>query len=136
MRFFGIIQNNLNYAKRNNCQYNNYQNNDNYINKIDFGILNNNIKNINSSQNNIMPNNTEMNQINNLNNIIIPNNILSRNLGYKDFLNYVSTLKTPLIKFLCTKKGISEMENYLNNHRKNNIEIMIYFNISNFCRDF
>ena len=32
----------------------------------------------------------------------------------------------PLIKFLCTKKGISEMENYLSNHKNGSIEIFIY----------
>jgi hypothetical protein len=57
---------------------------------------------------------------------MIPNSILARNSDYQEFLNYVNNLNIPLIKFLCTKKGISEMENYLESHKRNNIEILIY----------
>ena len=32
----------------------------------------------------------------------------------------------PLIKLLCTKKGITEMKNYLSNHKNSNIEILLY----------
>ena len=106
--------NNLNYINQNK----NYQNIDK-INNIDQTET----KYINSNSTNY---NNNINSNNKISNIMIPNSILSRNSDYKEFLNYVNDLNVPLMKFLCTKKGISEMENYLNSHKRNNIEILIF----------
>ena len=110
----------FNFIRNNNYQYESFTNNINILNKNDLNPENNNIDNNKDINNNIEPNSFG------INNIIIPNTILSRNSDYEEFLNYVNNLNMPLIKFLCTKKGIAEMENYLNNHKKNNIEILIY----------
>ena len=113
--------NNLNYMNKNKNSYKNYQN----INKInniglaDMKYINSNDTNGNNYNNNINSNNNNLN-------VMIPNSILARNSDYQEFLNYVNNLNIPLIKFLCTKKGISEMENYLESHKRNNIEILIY----------
>ena len=110
----------FNFIRNNNYQYESFTNNINILNKNDLNPENNNIGNNKDINNNIEPNSFG------INNIIIPNTILSRNSDYEEFLNYVNNLNMPLIKFLCTKKGIAEMEIYLNNHKKNNIEILIY----------
>ena len=136
--------NNLSLNLNNNNIYNNYNdqiNNVNYngqINNISYNGQNkflctstqniNNMKQLNINNinnNNIQSTSNNDSNINEINNIIIPNNILGRNPENEEFLNYVNNLNMPLIKFLSTKKGISEMENYLNNHKKNNIEILI-----------
>ena len=112
---FEFNPNNLNYIKRNNIECDDYQNaND---------IQNTNGNNKNRINNNII-NDGENNDA--MKNILIPNDILNQNQDYKEFLNYINSLNTPLIKFLCTKKGISEMENYLCTHKSSNIEILIY----------
>ena len=101
-----IIQNNIVYNNQNsfcninNMNYININNNNNFNNKKEFNI-NNNINTANQNPPNINENN-------------------------QDFLNYVNNLNIPLIKYLCTKKGISEMENYLKKNGKNTIEILIY----------
>ena len=129
--------NNLNYLSQNNLNFNDYTNksnininNKNTINNIyinNNNITNNNINNnIVNSNSNITNTNSSISNNIGVNNIIIPNSILSRNVDYQEFLNYVNSLNVPLIKFLCTKKGINEMQNYLNAHKKNNIEILIY----------
>lgn len=111
--------NNANYMNKNKNTYKEYQNMDkiNNIGLSDMKYINANSTNCN---NNINSNHNE------LKNVIIPNSILSRNSDYQEFLDYVNSLNVPLIKFLCTKKGISEMENYLNSHKRNNIEILIF----------
>lgn len=111
--------NNSNYMNQNKNTYKEYQNMDkiNNIGLSDMKYINANSTNCN---NNINSNHNE------LKNVIIPNSILSRNSDYQEFLDYVNSLNVPLIKFLCTKKGISEMENYLNSHKRNNIEILIF----------
>ena len=111
--------NNVNYMNQNKNTYKEYQNMDkiNNIGLSDMKYINANNTNYN---NNINSNHNE------LKNVIIPNSILSRNSDYQEFLDYVNSLNVPLIKFLCTKKGISEMENYLNSHKRNNIEILIF----------
>ena len=114
------LNNKLNYIRHNNYTYNAFQNNINILDKKDLNPINNDVGNSESIDNNIDPNSFG------IDNIIIPNTILSRNSDYEEFLKYVNNLNMPLIKFLCTKKGIAEMENYLNNHKKNNIEILIY----------
>ena len=114
------LNNKFNYFSNNNYQYNAFQKNNNILNKNDLIPVNNNVDNSESIDNNIDPNNFG------ISNIIIPNSILSRNSEYEEFLAYVNNLNMPLIKFLCTKKGKAEMENYLNNQKKNNIEILIY----------
>jgi len=98
---------------------------------------NNNIINVNTINNNNYKNSINLNQPNNVNNdkfssnignnnIVIPTSIISRNIDYQEFLNYVNNLDMPLIKLLCTKKGITEMKNYLSNHKNSNIEILLY----------
>jgi hypothetical protein len=120
---FEFNSNNLTHISQHNLQYNDGQNSLTNIIDVNY-INNNNINNININNNKY---NTNINITNDggFSNIVIPNNILNTNIDYEEFLNYVNNLNMPLIKFLCTKKGISEMENYLNNH-KNNIEILIY----------
>ena len=108
------------YITHNNYQFDTFQNNNNILNKKDLNPVHISAGNIESIDNNIDPNSFG------INNIMIPNTILSRNSDYEEFLNYINNLNMPLIKFLCTKKGIAEIENYLNNHKKNNIEILIY----------
>jgi hypothetical protein len=110
--------NNSNYMNQNKNQYKDYQNMDK-INNIDLSNMNYTKANSTNYNNNINSNHNELN-------IIIPKSILSRNSDYQEFLNYVNGLNVPLIKFLCTKKGISEMENYLNSHKRNDIEILIF----------
>ena len=110
--------NNSNYMNHNKNQYKDYQNMDK-INNIDLSNMNYTKANSTNYNNNINSNHNDLN-------IIIPKSILSRNSDYQEFLNYVNGLNVPLIKFLCTKKGISEMENYLNSHKRNDIEILIF----------
>ena len=112
---FEFNPNNLNYIKKNNIECNDYQ-------------KTNDIQNINGNNKNRINNNIINDGENNdaMKNILIPNHILNQNQDYKEFLDYVNSLNTPLIKFLCTKKGISEMENYLCTHKSSNIEILIY----------
>ena len=121
-------QTNLNFITPKNFGYNKYEYNINNLNNINTINNKNNINNINDYSENY--NNTnDKNNFNNkflINKINIPNTILSRNSDYQEFLNYINNLNKPLIKFLCTKNGILEMETYLNNHKKNNIEILIY----------
>ena len=105
-------QNNVNYFKINNIQCDDYQKANN--------TKNININNINSINNNIISTKDV------INNMPIPFKFLNKNQDYEEFLNYVNGLNIPLIKFLCTKKGISEMESYLSNHKSSNIEILIY----------
>ena len=106
----------------NNCYNNNNIRNVNTINNIN----NNNYKtNIKLNQSNNVNNDNSSSNIG-INNIVIPTTIINRNIDYQDFLNYVNNLDMPLIKLLCTKKGITEMKNYLSNHKYNNIEILLY----------
>ena len=114
------FNNKFDYITHNNYQFDTFQNNNNILNKKDLNPLHISAGNFESIDNNIDPNSFG------INNIMIPNTILSRNSDYEEFLNYINNLNMPLIKFLCTKKGIAEIENYLNNHKKNNIEILIY----------
>ena len=115
---FNANSNNFNFINQNNYQYNNF--NDNNLKNINYNNLNvNNNGNLEVPIKEDFPNKDIISYN-------IPNNILNRNADYEEFLNYVNNLNMPLIKFLCTKKGISEMETYLNNHKKNNIEILIY----------
>ena len=114
------LNNKYNFIKHNNYQDDAFKNNINILNKNNLSPVHNNVDNSKSIDNNIGPNNFG------ISNIIIPNNVLSRNSDYEEFLNYANSLNMPLVKFLCTKKGIAEMENYLNSHKKNNIEILIY----------
>ena len=123
-----------------NYSYLNYNNNDtnqiisqqnktnrvisnNYINYYDNKTLqNNNINSINSGNNNFNIINTTENIIDNNNieqkNII--NSINENNLpeaeikNSNDFLNYIKTLKMPLIQFVCTTEGSKKMEAILN----------------------
>ena len=114
------LNNKYNFIRHNNYQDDAFQNNINNLDKNNLSPVHNNVGNSKSIDNNIDPNSFG------ISNIIIPNNVLSRNSDYEVFLNYATNLNMPLVKFLCTKKGIAEMENYLNSHKKNNIEILIY----------
>ena len=107
---FEYNSNNLNYIIQNNIVYNN-QNSFCNINNMNYININNNNKKEFNINNNI--NTADQN----------PPNVNENN---QDFLNYVNNLNIPLIKYLCTKKGISEMENYLKKNGKNTIEILIY----------
>ena len=110
---YELNQNNLKYFKINNIQCDDYQKT-NDIKHININSINNNIISSKDTNNNV------------INNIPIPINILNHNEDYEEFLNYINGLNMPLIKFLYTKKGISEMQSYLSNHKSSNIEILIY----------
>lgn len=83
-------------------------------------------KNINDNMdNNFIIEEKELNtsnNINQLNKIIFEKSNIN---GQKEFLEYLNNLKVPLTKFLVTKKGICEMENYINMNRNTNINILI-----------
>ena len=111
---FEYNSNNLNYIIQNNIVYNN-QNSFCNINNMNY---------ININNNNNFNNKKEFNINNNIN--TADQNPPNVNENNQDFLNYVNNLNIPLIKYLCTKKGISEMENYLKKNGKNTIEILIY----------
>ena len=114
---FEYSSNNMNYIIQNNIIYNN-QNNFYNINNTNYININNN------KNNNNFNSKKELNINNNIN--TANQNHPNINANNQDFLNYVNNLHIPLIKFLCTKKGISEMENYLEKNGKNIIEILIY----------
>ena len=117
--------NKSNFIVPNSVQYDNNSCNNNNIINVNT-INNNNYKNsINLNQQNNVNNDKFSSNIGN-NNIVIPTSIISRNIDYQEFLNYVNNLDMPLIKLLCTKKGITEMKNYLSNHKNSNIEILLY----------
>ena len=122
-------------------------NNVNIINFNESSLFNNDVNNkllMNLNLNNELIYN---NSINNLNNNIIGNNFLQNknnedslnnniyslkqvneeiyNSKENSFINYINGLKIPLIKYLSTKKGIYEMENYLNVNRAVNISILL-----------
>ena len=121
INFLSKENNNSNkFDYNNNCHYDDFRNIINILNKNDFNPIH-----INVDTSDKFDNRDNQNSFG-INNIIIPNNILSRNSNYEEFLNYVNNLNMPLLKFLFTKKGIAEMKNYLNEHKKNNIEILIY----------
>lgn len=119
--------NDLNFISPNNAQYDNncYNNNNNNIINVNTINSNNYNNSINLNQSSNVNNDESSNNIG-INNIVIPTSIINRNIDYQDFLNYVNNLDMPLIKLLCTKKGITEMKNYLSNHKNSNIEILLY----------
>ena len=138
-----IINQNINSNENNNCIYKNLSNNNNYINNSNYDnqnknfIYNDYLNNLNKIQylqqnniNNINNNINTCNQINenniSKNEMIIPNDLINKNSNNEEFLSYVNNLNMPLLKYLCTKKGISDMENYLNSHKYYHIEILIY----------
>ena len=112
-------RNNLNFTQ-NNFLYNNYVYNIKDLNNIN-NINDNNLENYNNINDKNNSNNNSL-----INKMYITNTNLNKNVHHQEFLDYVNNLNMPLIKFLCTKKGILEMENYLNNHKKSNIEILLY----------
>ena len=56
----------------------------------------------------------------------IPQVLLNSSIENKNFYNYIKSLNIPLLKFLCTKKGLIEMNNYLSIHGNINLEIILY----------
>ena len=117
--------NKSNFIDPNNVQYDNNSCNNNNIIKVNTINNNNYKKSINLNQPSNVNNDNFPSNIG-INNIAIPTSIISRNIDYQEFLNYVNNLDMPLIKLLCTKKGITEMKNYLSNHKNSNIEILLY----------
>ena len=89
------INNNINFIKYANTTNNNYYININCLNKKNRNNISNN-KNVN---NKIFMNNNKNNQNNNNQKIIID-----------DFLEYIHSLPMPLVDFLCTSKGIVEIQ--------------------------
>ena len=112
------------YIDNNNIQFYNS------LNQPNKNILDNNINNINFYRNNIIEKNNLNNKIfsnnnNNYNNIYInknnfnlkDNNIELSNIihqnNFLEFSQYIESLPIPLIKFLCTSKGILEIQKKL-----------------------
>jgi hypothetical protein len=89
------INNNIKFIKYANTTNNNYYININCLNKKNRNNISNN-KNVN---NKIFMNNNKNNQNNNNQKIIID-----------DFLEYIHSLPMPLVDFLCTSKGIVEIQ--------------------------
>ena len=145
-----LFNNDVNNKLLMNLNLNNELIYNNSINNFNNNMNNSNI-NINSGQNKLI-NYYQENQNNkipdfNLNNNIIGNNFLQNknnedslnnniyslkqvneeiyNSKENSFINYINGLKIPLIKYLSTKKGIYEMENYLNVNRAVNISILL-----------
>ena len=132
-------KNQLNNIGNNNINLNNirqiYIDNNNIqfyysLNQPNKNILDNNINNINFYRNNIIEKNNLNNKIfsnnnNNYNNIYInknnfnlkDNNIELSNIihqnNFLEFSQYIESLPIPLIKFLCTSKGILEIQKKL-----------------------
>ena len=95
----------------NNSENNEYQN---YIKK---SIEINN--NFNNKENNM---NFQINHANSYNYINSEQNNMQ---DPNDFLNYVNNLRIPLTNFLSTRKGIIEMERYLNMNMNKDLNILI-----------
>ena len=137
-------QNELNSIGINNINLNNisqiYIDNNNIqlynsLNQLNKNILDNNINNINFYRNNIIEKNNLNNKIfsnnnNNYNNIYInknnfnlkDNNIELSNIihqnNFIEFSQYIESLPIPLIKYLCTSKGILEIQKKLQKSSK------------------
>ena len=108
---------------KNNILYNNDTNN---LNRIIFqenninNYLNNNI-NINNIQNNFIDNQNYISNIPNISNSfnnneyqnIIINKKQMQNKNLDDFIKYLNSLPMPLVNFLCTPKGTSEIQKKL-----------------------
>ena len=116
------ILNNVNNHNIINQLKNNYYYNQNYINQINYQKeINNNIRgNINNNNyNNNINNNNIQNQKNyNLikdkkenskNNTVIK----KKQFNLDEFIQYINTLPMPLVNYLCSPKGIIEIQKYL-----------------------
>jgi len=122
-----------------NNHYENINNKNNYLeNKKETfsyqegNIINNyfnNINNINIINNNIIDRSTYLNNVNNHTNSFITENyikyqsdnfnkIQNYNNNLDDFLKYINSLPMPLVNFLCTPKGISEIKKKLEKSSK------------------
>ena len=110
------VNNNLN---NNICNFYDQNKFINYSDLVEYNNINNNFQNYNDESNEI---NIDINQkenlfnlynnnLNDLNEINFENNNI---LNQNNFLDYVKKLRMPLTKYLTTKKGIHEIENYLN----------------------
>ena len=115
------VNNNLNNNIINNNISNFYDQNKfiNYSGLVEYNNINNNFQNNNNNK--LYDTNINLTQkqnsfdlynksSNDLNEINFKNN---NNLNQNDFLDYVNNLRMPLTKYLTTKKGICEIENYL-----------------------
>ena len=97
---------------KNNNKINDIINDNKKINEININFNNNNKNDMNFQINN----DGGFKHINfEKNNIQEPN----------DFLNYVYNLGVPLTKFLSTRKGINEMENYLNKNMNKDLTALL-----------
>jgi hypothetical protein len=136
-------QNEMNSSGINNININNirqiYIDNNNIqffnsLNQPNKNILDNNINNINFYTNNII-------EKNNLNNNIFSNNINYNNIyinknnfnlkdnNFIEFSQYIESLPIPLINYLCTSKGIMEIQKKLIKSSKDyKLYLIIYLN--------
>ena len=128
----GVNNININNIKQIYVDNNNIQLYNSIINQqSNNNMLNNNINNINFYRNNIIEknnlnnkifsnNNTNynINQIKNKNNINLNNNIINlpstiHQRNFIEFSQYIESLPIPLINYLCTSKGILEIQKKL-----------------------
>ena len=110
----------INQIKNNNFYYNQkYLNQINYqkkINNIGVNIINiNNIKNINNNnQNKNICNSINNKNENSKNNTVNHKEIIKRNqFNLDEFIQYINTLPMTLANYLCSSKGIAEIQKYL-----------------------
>ena len=122
---------NVNNLNNNICNY--YYRNKfiNFSDLVEYNNINNNFQKYNNKPNEInidftqkensfdLYNNNNSNDLNVIN--FENNNILNQNY----FLDYVKNLRMPLTKFLTTKKGICEIENYLNITRYKDLNLLL-----------
>ena len=122
------VNNNLN---NNICNYYDQNKFINFSDLVEYNNINNNFQKYNNKPNEInidftqKENSFDLYNNNNSNDLHVinfeNNNILNQN----DFLDYVKNLRMPLTKFLTTKKGICEIENYLNITRYKDLNLLL-----------
>ena len=106
--------NNINNIHFYNKFINNINNNDyikiNYLDKIKNNIIENN--NLNNT---IFTNNNKAKEIQNIKGNYIKNNMINSNqpININEFLTYINSLPMPLVDYLCTSKGILEIQRKL-----------------------
>ena len=115
------LNNDLNHNNIINNNINNSLNENNFNN---FSVEIENNKNKNSEINNNLTNIENIYKLYN-NKTNVSNNFQDNNQVNSDFLNYVNNLKIPLTKFLMTKKGICEMDNYLNINMNKDLSLLL-----------
>ena len=117
-----ILGNNINNSYFDQNQYINFSSIIENNKKSDFQKYN---KKSCEANKNFIKNENLLNLYNNNSNDFNRINLENNNKEQSQFLNYISNLRMPLTKFLSTKKGICEMENYLNMTMNKDISLLL-----------